>query len=99
MKEKDQWIESVLASLEGMEKAPAPANLYEKLAARMQERPRAMQVRMSNAQQWMVAAGLAFLLFVNIITCLKNQPHFARNSDASSQLAKEYFSINQPFDL
>lgn len=97
---KENWIDAALNSLDGIERATPPADLYARILER-QNTPRqnALRVRMTPPQRWMVAASIALLLFVNVLTCLKMQQQFAGRANPAGVFATEYFGFLKPVDI
>lgn len=93
--EKQTWIDETLGSLDGIPRAEAPADLYEKARQRM-DKGRAKIVKMPTLKAWSVAACLLLLVFANVLACLKyaNTQH-AQKSGIDS-FANEYFAFAKP---
>lgn len=61
---KEQWVNDVLSSVERIQRATAPAGLYNKTLARIKA-----DVQISKASILRVAAGIALLVGLNVFAC------------------------------
>ena len=89
-KDKNQWIDSVMGSLDGLQRAEPGDFAFGKIESRIKEgttplvRGRVIPLRMVSA----VAASLLILVAINI-ACLTNKPKQA-NNDSVRSVAKYY---------
>lgn len=99
--QKENWIDAALNSLDGKQPATPPADLYERIIDRKNtlSLKKTLRVRMTPAQRWTVAASIALLLFVNVITCIKMKQQFAGRSNPAGVFATEYFGFLKPVDI
>ena len=100
---KEQWITDTLASLEGVRRAEAPADLAEKVAARWREVPsRAWAGTRWNLMPlptWSMAACAVFLLTINVFTCLQFGRSNRTTPSQSTAFVQEYFDFTPPLSL
>lgn len=100
--QKEQWIAKTLAGLAGMQRAEPPTDLAEKIAQRLASaNPYLPGARLYPLPRvaWRVAACMAFMLTINIFTCLQ----FGRSSQATAgqaaDFAQAYFDLTPVFPL
>lgn len=96
---KENWIDAALNALEGVERATPPADLYERIRASQQKAKPTQKIRMTPTQQWAIAASIALLLFVNVLTCIKLKQQFAGRLNPAGVFATEYFGFLEPIDI
>jgi hypothetical protein len=99
--QKENWIDAALNSLDGIQRATPPADLYERILDRKNQSlpKRALRVSMTPTQRWLVAASIALLLFVNVLTCLKMKQEFAAHQNPAGVFAIEYFGFLKPVEI
>ena len=66
MKTQAQWTEEVLDSLDGMTRASAPADLQQRIAARLAALPKRTIALVPRRTFWLMAAGLLLLVGTNL---------------------------------
>lgn len=99
--EKKQWIARTLASLEGAQRAEAPTDLAEKTIQRLGWRevetrvPAGVRFHLVPRIAWRMAACAAFLLAINVVTCL----YFEKSDRPSQTFAQEYFAFTPTISL
>ena len=89
--EKEKWVESVLASAEGIQRAKPAADFYDKTISCIKE-----EATFSSDYVLRIAAGLMLVVASNIFACAS----FSKNKAGNAPLmafAKEY-SINGSSD-
>lgn len=98
--EKENWIDAALNSLDRIERATPPADLYTRILDR-QNTPRqnALHVRMTPPQRWMVAASITLLLFANVLTCIEMKQQFGGRFNPAGVFDTEYFEFLKPVDI
>lgn len=91
--QRNQWVEDVLASADGITRAKAPAGFYEKTRARI-----TASEFVPSSYVLRVAAGVLLLLAFNTFACVSLINYKAQSEDRNlSAFAKEY-SITPPND-
>ena len=98
METKDEWIDSVMESLDGTETRACPAELKERLLNGIPERGRTVPLYFSQTL-WKAAAVILLLLGLNIVTILQYSRNEAGDSDSAGTVATEYFSYIDNFNL
>lgn len=91
--EQEKWVEKTLESLEGITRATAPEDLYEK-AMRRAAFGRARIVRMPAMQVWSAAACALVLVVANLFMCLDFSHSGNKQASTKEMFVKEYFETN-----
>ena len=91
--EQDKWLDNILNSLDGLQKAPAPPQLLEK-ALQKAQRPPAVIVPLRASQSWAIAASLALLFTANIWVCVR-MGKTQTSANAAENFGRAYFSFVQ----
>lgn len=90
--EQQQWTESVLRSLDGMERAKMPASLRERLMNALPE-ARKRTIILSRPAMWAMAAGLALLIGLNVYSLVRHESSAATAISVQvNPVANEYFT-------
>lgn len=91
MNSKEKWISDTMASIEGIRRAEWDTLAFEKVTERFRNPDRKIFV-LTPRQLWQVAAGLALLISLNVLSLV----YYPRSTDTSQNnvktLASEYFS-------
>lgn len=92
MKEtENKWIDDTLESLQGIRRAGAPTDLFDKSMQRARQ-VKARGVTMSAAQVWSAAACVAVLLVANLFMCL-DYSHLGKKQKTDKEMfINEYFT-------
>ncbi len=90
MKTKEQWIGETLESLEGIKTAQADPHLFEKISGKLQMKQHKTH-SIYSAPLLKIAAGLALLISVNVITLVLYTRSSATDT-TSNPIAAGYFS-------
>lgn len=90
---KEKWVETVLASAEGIQRARASAHFYDNTISRIKE-----EATVSSDYVLRIAAGLMLVVALNVFACIS----FSKSKDSNQNaclmaFAKEY-SINGSSD-
>lgn len=88
--EEQNWMESTLNSLDGLQRQKAPADLFEKAMIRSIY-TRAKVLRMPVQQLWSAAACGAVLIVANLFLCLNFSSPGKQMANPKESFAKEYF--------
>ena len=91
MKTKEQWINETMESLEGISRAECDPRLYDRVMQALGN-SRPGTIPFNPRLVWKIAAGLALLISVNILSIV----HYSRTHESGqtqiNTLASEYFS-------
>ncbi len=98
MKTKETWIDETLNSLDGIRRAPADPELLLKVQARA-ILPGKKSSGMWKANYWSIAAGLAFLITLNIFGTLYYQHGQTTSLEVPAAVATDYLSYLSPINL
>jgi hypothetical protein len=92
MKKQDPWTESVLSSLDDMQRAALPAALHERLLQQVPSAGRPRIVMLRRPALWLMAASLALLISLNIYTMIEHEGRKKSSAAVSGNpIANEYF--------
>jgi membrane protease subunit (stomatin/prohibitin family) len=93
MNSKEQWIDEVMNSLNGMKHAQAPAGLQQRIMNELARRKQ-MSLRIPASLSWSLAAGLLLLVSLNIfsVAYLNKAQQKVTMKESSREMAREYFS-------
>ncbi len=91
--EQERWLDELLNSLDGLQKAPAPPHLLDKALQKAQQRI-AVIMPLRPRQSWAMAASFALLVMANIYVCVRlgKTQTFA---NAAENFGRAYFSFVQ----
>ena len=98
--EKEKWINRVLNSLDGMQRAEPSPFLYAKIQHRLADKN--SPVYIPNRTVWLTLASFALLLLLNWRIIERNvMPKATNASDLTTVVSgmQLYPSTNQPYDL
>ena len=98
MKTKETWIDETLNSLEGIRRAPADPDLFLKIQARAILRGKTTS-GLWRTNYWPIAAGLAFLITLNIFGTLYYQHGQTTSLEVPAAVATDYLSYLSPINL
>ena len=98
MKAKETWIDDTLNSLDGIRRAPADPELYLKVQARA-GLPEKKTSGLWRNNYWPIAAGLAFLITLNIFGTLYYQNGQTSSLEVPAAVATDYLSYLSPINL
>jgi hypothetical protein len=90
--EQQKWTESVLRSLDAMDRAPMPDSLRDRIVGNMPGlRQRIVMLR--KPAMWAMAAGLALLIGINVYSLVSyERKDTSTITLQSNPVAKEYFA-------
>mgnify|MGYP001619871189 CR=1 FL=1 len=86
--EKEQWIDEILNSTDGLQKASAGAHLFSRIERRLRE-----SEFVSPKTVWLAAASIAILVAVNVVL-IKKSAHSKTDSPTTS-IASSFDKSNQ----
>jgi hypothetical protein len=91
MQTKEQFIEQVMSSTDGMSRATANPLLTDKIMEQVQGNKRRTVPLIPRSAIWLAAASLLLLVGVNVAVCLQAQT-VKSNTNTTNPVADEYFS-------
>ena len=90
MDQKEQWIDEIMNSLDGLQRAKAPAGLQERV---MKAIAKPKVIRLSPQVSWSLAAGLLLLISVNAFSLAHyNTERRTAMHETPQDFAREYYS-------
>ena len=98
MNTKETWIDETLNSLDGIRRAPADPDLFLKIQARA-VLPEKKTSGLWKANNWRMAAGLAFLITLNIFGTVYYQHGQTTSLEVPAAVATDYLSYLSPINL
>ena len=90
MNNQEKFAEEVINSTAGMQRATAPADLYERVMERMQTRRKIVPL-LPKMTIWQAAAAILLLVAMNVCVCLQVKQPTAPTAN-NSYIEQEYFS-------
>ncbi len=94
MTQKDQWIADALTSIDGLQRAQAPAGLHHATVQKLTAGT-VRTIRLSPKTIWLMAAGLLLLIGVNAYTLFSHSSEAGRIGNFAAQkspVITEYFT-------
>jgi hypothetical protein len=85
--DKERWIEDVMNSTAGMNRAQPDHDLYEKVSAKLRNQP-ANTVRSIAVRQWAAAAVILLALNIGSVAYIKHQSKL-RDNNTSNPIAMQ----------
>ena len=98
MNTKETWIDGTMNSLEGIRRAPADPELFDKIMAQT-AKPVKITGRFRPVTFWVAAAAIAILVTMNILGLLYYHKVPTSSQGTPATLATEYFSYLEPIKL
>ena len=98
MKTKEQWIEETLGSLDGIRRAESPEGFQPIVMAGLKENP-SRRILFTTANIWKVAAGLALLISMNIVSIHYCTTTGEVQSKPAETIASDYFTYIETIKL
>jgi hypothetical protein len=90
MNNQEKFAEEVINSTAGMQRATAPADLYERVMERMQTGRKTVPL-LPKVAIWQAAAAILLLAALNVYICLQVMQPTATTAN-NSYIEQEYFS-------
>jgi hypothetical protein len=91
METKEQRIRKTMESLEGISPAEGDPFLYERVMSELRK-PRSLMISYNPRIVWQIAAGLALLISINIISIVTFNKSHKVSQTGTNPIASEYFS-------
>ena len=98
MKTKEQWIEETLGSLDGIRRAESPEGFQKLVMAGLKEIP-LKRILFTTANIWKVAAGLALLISMNIVSIHYYTKTGEVHTNPVETIATDYFTYIETIKL
>lgn len=96
MQKSDKWIDEILNSTEGMQRAVPDDALYNNILNRLPVKKVSRLVSLRTVSS--VAAGLALLLAANIFLIMEERQQPIAQNDGNIEDVVEYYQLNEPFN-